>query len=326
MLLSIIVPHHKEDKNITSYLFKTLSDQQGVDWNDVEIIITNDTEEKLIIDTSKYKNIDKVCTNIFSNVLNSPGLNRQYALDNCNGEYIMFCDCDDMLYSYLSIHRVIHTIKLNLDKDMFYYPFISEDLDKDNNLFYRIEGGKGCLLYPKVYKKSFLVKNNIRFSEKLHCAEDVYFSQIIEFCNPNSYYADHVVYLRKANTSSITRVNNKEYVITKALMDHTKAAYESFLFALSKGHTLESLRPLISNSIGYTVTWLLEAYKPNVIERYKEYYLETVEIIKRHINRFDPSLACLKINENLLIGKNAYNPNSQISLDLIKSTIHNCLC
>lgn len=60
-ILSILIPYHNENENLFRPLLSSLNDQIGIDFNDIEIIISNNVEKHLIKDLEylfmEYSNI-----------------------------------------------------------------------------------------------------------------------------------------------------------------------------------------------------------------------------------------------------------------------------
>ena len=92
-LISIIMPYYKKSKFINASINSILNQS----FQKFEIIIVDDE----LSENSFYvlSNIEKLDTRIkvFRNKKNmGAGQSRNYAIDLSKGEYIAFCDCDDL--------------------------------------------------------------------------------------------------------------------------------------------------------------------------------------------------------------------------------------
>ena len=60
-ILSILIPYHNEDENLFRPLLSSLNNQIDIDFNDIEIIVSNNIETHLMKELTplfmEYKNI-----------------------------------------------------------------------------------------------------------------------------------------------------------------------------------------------------------------------------------------------------------------------------
>lgn len=106
-----------------------------------------------------------------------PGMVRQYGIDHTCEPYIMFIDTGD--YCRKEINNIFDIIKNNEIVDMFSWRFSCQDniSKEDNNM-----------LHGKVYKREFLKKYNICFSELgSYGNEDIGFNQLCKLILSNYY-------------------------------------------------------------------------------------------------------------------------------------------
>jgi glycosyltransferase involved in cell wall biosynthesis len=163
---------------------------------------SNDNTQKIIKNYSKkYSNIVPIYKNENSG---SPGIPRNIGMKKSTAEYIMFLDNDDT-YEVDVCETVYETINSeNLDFVWFRNQTVYNDEHNNNKI---IKGNRfldnlktndgifkytpqmrhdkqfleimihGCLVWDKIFKKEFLVKNNIEFTKYL--AEDIYFMALV---------------------------------------------------------------------------------------------------------------------------------------------------
>jgi glycosyltransferase involved in cell wall biosynthesis len=197
--ISIIIPTYNAEK----YLEKTINSviKQTIDFEDLELIIVDDNSsdntQKIIENYSKkYNNIVPIYKNENSG---SPGIPRNIGMKKASAKYIMFLDSDDA-YEVNVCETVYETIK-SKDLDFVWFKHLIDDnkIFGNNTLLDNLETKKGIFKYTpkkmrhdeeflnimmsgiyvwdKIFKKEFLIKNNIEFEDCL--SEDVYFMSLV---------------------------------------------------------------------------------------------------------------------------------------------------
>ena len=230
--LSIIIPYHSEKISTIKPLMQSIDNQSGIHFEDIEIIMSKDTNIPNEIDDypfTEYPNISDKITKIISEVKNNPGASRQAGLDVCNGEYVCFCDADDCLLSQLDLRVMLEQVDSSEKADVYRFKFIEEvGSFVDDSLQYLPHDVNWIWVFAKIYKVEFLKKHNIRFNPSLRWHEDTYFNLLCRYCNPKSIDLNNSTYLWKFSRSSITRVNDHEYTFN-SIPDYlyaTAAAFE----------------------------------------------------------------------------------------------------
>ena len=149
-----------------------------------------------------------------------PGVARQYGIDHSNNKYIVFVDADDCLGSPFAISSLKHGIELSPSFQMCASSFLNV-IDKDNLIFH-IYHQRMEWLFGKIYKRNFLIKNNIRFHPFSRANEDNGFNTLFELCcddvNDKINLIDDITYYWcNDNVDSITKRNNYEYSHTTGI-------------------------------------------------------------------------------------------------------------
>lgn len=172
MKLSIIIPVYNVEKYI-SICLDSVVNQVNVSYNDYEVIIVNDGSPDHSIDIINNYNW-RGCNHMVISQTNK-GLSgaRNKGLDYANGEYIWFIDSDDYIKGNAISKIICHADGADL---------INIGYQEERNGI----KGKTCnpsqysegvlhLLYGysqpaqfHIYKKSFLVQNNIRFMDGIY--------------------------------------------------------------------------------------------------------------------------------------------------------------
>lgn len=201
MKLSIIIPAYNGRNTIRKTL-DSIKIQKNIET--FKVTIVRDTGEIYDDIITEYKSFFDV--EILDMPQNGgPGLARQYGIDNTDSEYIVFIDADDYLYDENSLINLINGID---DKDLgvgnFRYERDNEVTIKEKNFVW---------LHGKIYRREFLIKNNIRFNDT-RANEDNGFNRLILFHEPKIVFIDKLVYVYSENPGSITRKEDRLYKFT----------------------------------------------------------------------------------------------------------------
>lgn len=214
--LSIIVPQFYGE-NKAKPLFHSLNNQIGIDFNLINIIVVNDCGGQRLSQTffSEFQNLKNI--QYLTTERNSgPGIARQLGIDNATGFYVMFVDEDDYLLSSFIIQCVNSILHEKSEKDI-YHTYI---YDSNKNLMEPTT----ILLHGKIFRRSFLVENNIRFHPKIRINEDNYFNLLAEACTDKKVVLPISGYVWVNNPDSITRKNSSDFRIK---------SYNSFFFCMA---------------------------------------------------------------------------------------------
>ena len=248
---SIIIPVY----NVFKYLGDCLDSvvRQDIDCELYEIIIVDDCspyDEKNIIDTyiEKYSNIKY----IRHDVNKRQGGARNTGMRIARGEYIMFLDADDclkyrntlsILLNYVEIHSsvVLRSASFfTLPHDTSYQQISEIYHDKvscDTINFYQWRESTlfGCYAWSTLYKRIFLIENNLFFRENV-LFEDTDWVQKTMFCAENIDFIDFTYYGYRQSIDSTTRGYSIE-----AFQGNAESVIETYLF-FEKLNIEDSLR------------------------------------------------------------------------------------
>ena len=116
-----------------------------------------------------------------------------------SSKYIMFIDADDLLYDADSIKKLFNKI----EEDYDYVVGITIDEKQNTQIMNESD------LHGKIYKREFLLKNNIKFNNtRVH--EDNYFNNLVLFCEPKQKEILEKIYIYVDNKDSITNINKEK--------------------------------------------------------------------------------------------------------------------
>ena len=196
MLLSLIIPAYNCEKTLNKAVFSVT----GQNFDDIEIIIVDDGSTDLtpeIINSIAEKHLNVVSKRIDNS---GPAFARNNGLEIAGGEYIMFLDSDD---DFKDGSLKIIENALSSKPDILIFGFSQNFEGKAKNKIYSPDSDfsidrlyKNNLLnsvWNKAYKRSFLIKNNIRFSGYRY-GEDRIFNCGALRCSPSVKCIPDVLY------------------------------------------------------------------------------------------------------------------------------------
>lgn len=221
-----------------------------------------------------------------------PGVARQYGIDHTNSKYITFMDSDDYLYDPYALTSLYNGI-INRECDLlvsnFLYERDNESLVKEKNLIW---------LHGKVYRRKFLVDNNIHFNDT-RANEDNGFNRLVLLNNPRVWYIDKLTYVYSDYEESITRRNNRLFKFT-GLEGYTYNMYWAMKELIKQNRNIDMVAETsvgvitamyyyylelyekydVSKILGWSkkIKEVFDMYKDKYIKQYKvNYFLNTKE-------------------------------------------------
>ena len=212
--ISVIIPIYNSEK----YLQKCLDSIINQTFKDIEIICVDDcsTDKSLEI-LQDYASKDSRIKILHNDKNINVGASRNRGLEIATGKYIHFVDSDDWLepetYETLIKHEGTEVI-------YFYIRQVSNIDNKPKNWSHSDKNHPHSIcnlksnpeiadywiryVYNKLYLKSFLEENNIKFND-YPCFEDHEFSLKVLLCAKSIYFVDKILYnYRVDNSASIT--------------------------------------------------------------------------------------------------------------------------
>lgn len=214
-MIDLIIPIYNSRKTLPltlmSISFQSIKDK-------IKVFLIDDCS------TDRYEDIisdfiNKYDLNIIYHRLDKnagPAVARQKGIDISNSEYIMFIDSDDLFYDINSV-QVLYENILNG------YDYVAGfTFDERYEVSFYNEGD----LHSKIYRRSFLDKNNIRFNTtRFH--EDNYFNNLVLVCNPKMYTLPVPIYVYVYNEESITSSSwEKEFERLEILLSNMRELLE----------------------------------------------------------------------------------------------------
>lgn len=210
-ILSVIIPYYKEGEKDILPLLSSLNNQLGVDYSQIECILVNDGNHNVLSESflTMFHNLE--IRIIYMEENRGPGIARQTGIDNANGEYMMFCDADDIIHSVGVIGAFMQEIEES-HPDIITSQWIEELYDyKQGKFIYYNHEDEITWMHGKVFRRIFIQTRNIRFHDYLRVHEDSYFLAIAFASTNNAKKILVTTYVWKWGNDSITRRNNALY-------------------------------------------------------------------------------------------------------------------
>ena len=242
-MIDIIIPvynaHDTIVKTLASVAMQSIKSKITVYLIDDNSIIDYQTEIKFFKNRLKIKQ--------YSLPKNSgPGYARQYGIEHSNGEFIMFLDGDDLLDNCLSLEHLYNL--LEEDGDMAHGIIIEECNDEK---IYKSNFQNS--LHGKLYRRSFLEMNNIRFNNSRY-HEDNSFNQLFLLAEPVLKELNEYVYIYRNNSNSVTR-KERDYEFS-----HFPYFVENRLWAVKCGEEQGFKKKLIADLLFDTILNMYAQY------------------------------------------------------------------
>ena len=289
MRFSVIIPHYDRlgdlSKKMKTGLLQML-ENQDFNKNDYEVIIVDDLSPFSVEGLEEYT-MDLTYLKLEKN--EGVALARQIGIQHAKGDYVLFIDNDDNLFS----KKTLSTMDLLLDKDTLVLETgFLEDTNQDNNDGKRIflpHYNDKTWMHGKVYNRKFLIDNEISFKPHLRYCEDAYFNNLaFALAWDKVKFSNEITYVWSWNENSITRRNDKEYN-TKYFCDYIKATKTSLNNL--KARKDERIEFVVLNialqSLGYIYYYFQQKEFRKESVRQSPSYKEAMEQFKAFYNQYE---------------------------------------
>ena len=209
--IQFLVPQYKENEETISFLLDSIGSQLHVDMKDIGVIICSDGGEYIL----DQEFLDKYSYDIDYVICEHRGVSatRNSALILSDAEYVMFCDADDGFVSNIGVYSIIRSLDINPKSEILSTKIFIEGNENGVPEF-TIGDHNNTFVHGKVFRREFLISNELFFDERLLIHEDSYFCNIINFFTKNKLYNDNAFYCWRKNPNS---VSNQEYYFVKTM-------------------------------------------------------------------------------------------------------------
>jgi len=284
MKLQILITQYNETEDIIRGMLTSISLQRGVDLKkDVEVIIANDGSDvklsKEFLDSFSFPIKYLLCEHS-----GLPGC-RAKLFDASTADYVMFCDADDEFFSHLGLHTIMRYIDRGFDAfaSEFY-----EELCRDGKTVYNVRRNDCIFVHGKVYRRQYLIENNIVWHPELKCHQDSCFNILAQKSTKNFVYCKTPFYLWRWREGSICRADPYHIPKTyKDLIDSNDMLVRDFLARNDRRNAI-----LYANASLYAAYYNLNGSIWQDLECVKHRY-ETEVRIKQFYNKYIALIASI---------------------------------
>ncbi len=235
MKLSIIVPVYNVEQYLVSCLDSIID---SIIQEEVELIVINDgsTDSSLeIINVYKEKH---PFIKTYNQTNKGLSVTRNAGLDYACGDYVWFVDSDDLV-TETAISTILSQSKKQDVLVIGYTDFDTETMDTIGKYLPQSHTceGKSASLHKVpipaqffVYRRAFLLEKNLKFYPSIY-HEDFEFTPRMLYLASNVTFVNHICYLRRHRTGSITTTPNPQraydmLVVIKSLKDFLQGVTE----------------------------------------------------------------------------------------------------
>lgn len=209
--IQFLVPQYKENEETISFLLDSIESQLHMNKKDMGVIICSDGGKYVL----NQDFLDKYSYDIQYVVCEHRGVSaaRNSALLLSDAEYVMFCDADDGFVSNIGVYSLIRSLDLNPNSEMLSSKIFIED-NINGMPDFVIGDHNNTFVHGKMFRREFLISNELFFDERLKIHEDSYFCNIVNFYAKNKIYNNNAFYCWRKNPNS---VSNQEYYFVKTM-------------------------------------------------------------------------------------------------------------
>jgi len=218
MKLDLIVPHYKEPWSVCKFLFDTIGTQRGILFDQIRVILVNDGDNILFgnMEEAMYKLAEYPYTVDYI-VKEHAGVSaaRNAGLAASDADYVMFCDIDDGFLNNYALHLIFSAMQEGFD--ICLSNFIEETFNEDGNPQIVNHNEDLTFMHGKVYRRQFLLDNDIRFDERMHVHEDGYFNMLaystLQMVKGKLKKVSTPIYIWRWNNESVVRKDKEDFVL-----------------------------------------------------------------------------------------------------------------
>ena len=293
--VSIIIPAYNSDK----YIEKCLNTARKQTLKNIEIICIDDasTDKTLEIINNHVRFDKRVC--VFTNTTNlGPGASRNIGIKHARGKYITFLDADDwldentlecvlkkseennldlLLFKLINMNNITkllyktETYSMNfLEK---YYNRVFNHDDISANILFKIP----VTAPGKLYLRSFLLENNIRFNETTMYEDNPFFIETFLKARRVSV-VDEYFYKRRVHSDSLTSNTKKDMMDIHNVLDE--------IFSILKSNDSYYMKYKLS-LYDFMIHTLLNRFQKIDNEFKNDFFNKTKSLIEKYIVEYD---------------------------------------
>ena len=278
MKLQFLVPQYKETDEVIKPLLDSIAIQQQTDMNEIGVIIVNDGSGIYLSNKLLHSYPYKI--EYYREKHAGVSATRNKCLEHATADYVMFCDADDMFYNACGLYILFREMDIG-QFDALVSVFTEETRDPaTNEVVYINRDMDSTFVHGKVYRRKYLIRENIKFNPDLTIHEDSYFNCLAQKCAKEVKFCPTPFYLWKWRDDSVCRHDPKYILKTYNNMLDSNTALVKELLRRKKKQDAQFYSVAMIYDAYFTMNkdeWINQEnkqYRYNTEKRFKEYYLE----------------------------------------------------
>lgn len=330
--LQILIPHYKLPQEEMANLLDMIYVQRGINFDDIGVIIANDGD--LAVIDEEFLNHYRQKFNIEYHILPHAGVSatRNRLIDLSTADFIMFCDDDDTFLSNRSLKILLECIENHKTANVFRSRYKYET--KYGNETILNDAGETEMysnLHGMMIRREFLIKNNIRFYERINVHEDSVFNILMgtymHYEKQEEIIINSQTYIYCHNDNSICKYNSDDkfdFVVrtTDVLIN---SRYELFKDLISRSQFNLLQTNIVNQSIVlYRFLKRLELTQPLDTTYITPIFIHTALCFKRLLTIIQPTISMVPNDDfnniafNLLKEESFDIPNNDYVTDFYR--------
>lgn len=180
-MLDIVITHYQEPWEVCRKQFLMLDMQRRVEWSQIRVTVINDGGHRLPEEELKDLRFRWKAAGFDQLDIPHGGISaaRNAGIEKLDGEWLMFCDCDDCFANIYALEDIQNVLKPAEEKYDILWSHCYEEDAVHGNIFMIPPYKTFVFCHGKVYRRSFLLDEGIRFPEELRMNEDSCFNAVI---------------------------------------------------------------------------------------------------------------------------------------------------
>lgn len=278
--LSILVPHYNEPVGVIKPLLDSIAFQQSIDLSTIEVVICDDGPDALEL---PQEFLDSYPYDIQYHREPKGGVSRMRnrAFEYSTGQYVMWCDADDQFYHCLALwlikretttpmQVVVDGMQTTVNGfDALYAVFLEEGRHPETGETIYIDRKDGFqFVHSKIFRKEFLVKNDIHFFDQCTIHEDNVLNAETQACTKYIKWCPQPFYLWKWRDDSICR--RDPLYLKKTYPDLIKSSDCLLEWMTSKGKIEKAQEAVVAITLDCYYTMCHPSWKEISTKEYRD--------------------------------------------------------
>lgn len=206
MTIDIVIPHYREAWEVGRTCFEMIALQRLIHFEDIHVYLVQDGDEGAL-PAECFEGYPYRITQVR---IPHSGVSaaRNAGMDAGTGDWVMFCDFDD---SFFTTHTLFHFFEAirNPEANIVICGYESEERDPDGTPWAKVHDGDDyVLLHGKMFRRSWMETQHLRFDPELTIHEDSYFMTLARYLargNEIVFIREGPLYATYWNEHSVTR-------------------------------------------------------------------------------------------------------------------------